>query len=106
MVVLDHRREELVGEPVVGESVDFESKSNILLGRVEHVLAACDAGVVDEDGWVSYFGTDLLGDFLDRVGRGDVALVIANIRCYCLSAYIQQMSSFERREMTYAAQRS
>jgi hypothetical protein len=45
----DHGWHEFFGGPVVGEGVDVECEADVFLGGVEDVLAAGDAGVVDED---------------------------------------------------------
>jgi hypothetical protein len=47
MVFGDHVGQELLGEIVVREGIDFESEVDVLLGALEDGLAACDAGVVD-----------------------------------------------------------
>lgn len=65
VVVLDHVREELMGEVVVGEGVDLEGQVDVFLGAVEDGAAARDAGIVDEDGWVAERGADFGGGRCD-----------------------------------------
>jgi hypothetical protein len=45
----DHGGHEFLGGPVVRQCVDVEGEADVLLGGVEDVLAAGNAGIVDED---------------------------------------------------------
>lgn len=58
VAVGNHARKELLGEVVVAESVDLEGQVDVLFGRLEDGLAACDTCIVDEDRGVSQCGAD------------------------------------------------
>lgn len=60
--------EELLGEVVVREGIDFEGQIEILFGGVEDCFAAGDAGIADENGGVAEGATDLGGRVFDGGG--------------------------------------
>ena len=78
MVVGDHVWQELLGEEVVRESVDFEGQVDVLFCAFENGLAAHDAGVVYEDGGIAEGGADGGGGGGDGVGGGEVAFEVAD----------------------------
>lgn len=78
VVARDHVREERLGHPEGREGVDVKGEADVAGGRVEERLAAGDAGIVDDDGWVADLGADMLcygGEFL---GGANVALVVVD----------------------------
>lgn len=68
----EHVGEEGFGGPEEGEGVDAEGLDNLFIGEVEEVVAADDAGVVDEDVDASDFVFDLLGGGVDGFAVGDI----------------------------------
>lgn len=80
VVVLDHVRQELLGEVVVGEGVDLEGQVEVFLGGVEDGLATGDAGIVDQDRGVAKRAADGGGSGADGRGGGQVALEEADRR--------------------------
>jgi hypothetical protein len=79
VVVGDDVGEERFDDPEVGKGVDVEGETNVTGGRLEESLAASDAGVVDDDGGVTDFGANLVGDGVDVLWRSEIAFVVMNI---------------------------
>lgn len=80
MAVGNHARKELLGEVVVAESVDLEGQVDVLFGRLEDGLAACDTCIVDENRGVSQCGADRRSGVGDGVGGAEVAFEEADRR--------------------------
>jgi hypothetical protein len=78
VVVLNHVRQELLGEVVVRKGIDLEGKADVLLGRLQDRLSSCDARIVDEDRGVAEFGADLGRGGRYRRRRGEVAVEVAD----------------------------
>ena len=80
----DEVRQELLGQPVVGEGVDLEHAPGDFRGRAEDRLAGEEAGVVDENGRAAERSPDRGAGFCDRVWRRDVALEEAHAVWQCV----------------------
>lgn len=78
VVGLDHARQEFLGEPVVGQRVDFEHAAGLGRGCFQDGLTSEDAGVVDEDAGSAEDGADLGAYLGDVRGGGDVAFKVAD----------------------------
>lgn len=74
VVVLDHAGQELAGQPVVREGVDFKCQSDIRFGRSEDRLPAQDPRVVHQHRRLAHLRPDLGRGLRDLVGGRDIAL--------------------------------
>lgn len=78
MVLLDHRREELLCHPEVGHGINLKSQSNPLLRLVHDGQTRADARIVDKDGRITVSLSDLRCSSAN-IGRGrDIALIEMN----------------------------
>jgi hypothetical protein len=73
MVVCDHAGEELLSEVVVAKCVDFKGEVDVLFRRVQDGFAARDAGIVDQDRWVTESRADGRSGGGDRIWGGEIA---------------------------------